>query len=58
MPNLTRLGMIGFPDGSAAGSVAKLEHNGLKASSQLGFEVLRYDLQWPSLNGLDGAVKR
>ena len=57
MPNLTRLGMIGFPDGSVAGSIAKLEHNGLrKASSHLGFEVLRYDLQWPNLDGLDDAV--
>ena len=53
MPNLTRLGMIGFADGS----VTNLEHNGLrKASSQLGFEVLRYDLKWPDLNGLDDAV--
>ena len=53
MPNLTRLGMIGF----ANGLLANLEHNGLrKASSQLGFEVLRYDLQWPNLDGLDDAV--
>ncbi|MBR1142458.1 ABC transporter substrate-binding protein [Bradyrhizobium sp. AUGA SZCCT0431] len=56
MPNLTRLGMIGFAGGSVA-SLANLEHTGLqKASSRLGFEVLRYDLQWPNLNGLDDAV--
>jgi putative tryptophan/tyrosine transport system substrate-binding protein len=53
MPNLTRLGMIGFADTG----LAKLEYDGLaKASSQLGFEVLRYNLQWPNLNGLDDAV--
>jgi putative ABC transport system substrate-binding protein len=53
MPNLTRLGMIGFSEGI----LGNLEHNGLlKASSQLGFEVLRYDLKWPDLNGLDAAV--
>jgi ABC-type uncharacterized transport system substrate-binding protein len=53
MPNLTRLGMIGF----ANSSLANLEHNGLReAASRLGFEVLRYDLQWPSLDGLDDAV--
>jgi putative ABC transport system substrate-binding protein len=53
MPQLTRLGMIGF----ANGPIASLEYNGLrKAASQLGFEVLRYDLQWPSLDGLDDAV--
>ena len=35
MPNLTRLGMIGFADTG----LAKLEYDGLaKASSQLGFE--------------------
>jgi len=53
MPNLTRLGMIGFADTR----LANLEYDGLaKASSQLGFEVLRYGLQWPNLNGLDDAV--
>jgi putative tryptophan/tyrosine transport system substrate-binding protein len=53
MPNLHRLGMIGF----AGGLLSNLEHNGLrKASSQLGFEVSRYDLQWPKLDGLDDAV--
>jgi putative tryptophan/tyrosine transport system substrate-binding protein len=53
MPNLTRLGMIGFADGV----ISNLEHKGLRqASSQLGFEVLRYNLQWPNLNGLDDAV--
>lgn len=53
MPNLTRLGMIGF----ANGLLANVEHNGLrKASSHLGFEVLRYDLQGLSLDGLDDAV--
>jgi putative ABC transport system substrate-binding protein len=53
MPNLTRLGMIGF----ANGSLSNLEHNGLlKASSQLGFEVFRYDLPTFSLDGLDDAV--
>jgi putative ABC transport system substrate-binding protein len=52
VPNLTRLGMIGF----ANGVLSNLEHNGLRsASSQLGFEVLRYDLQ-RSLDGLDDAV--
>jgi putative ABC transport system substrate-binding protein len=56
MPNLTRLGMIGFADGPA-GPLTKLEHNGLRtASSVLGFEISRYDLQWPNLNGLDDAV--
>lgn len=53
LPNLTRLGMIGFADGA----LSNLEHNGLlKASSRLGFEVLRYDIRWPSLDGLDDAV--
>jgi putative tryptophan/tyrosine transport system substrate-binding protein len=53
MPNLTRLGMIGFADGV----ITNLERIGLrKASSRLGFEVLSYDLQWPNLNGLDDAV--
>jgi putative ABC transport system substrate-binding protein len=53
VPNLTRLGMIGF----ANGVLSNLEHNGLrKASSQLGFEVLRYDLQRASLDGFDDAV--
>ena len=53
MPNLTRLGMIGFADTG----LAKLEYDGLaRASSQLGFEVSRDNLQWPSLNGLDDAV--
>jgi putative ABC transport system substrate-binding protein len=53
MPNLTRLGMIGF----AGNRVEKLEHEGLrKAGSRLGFEVLRYDLQWPELDGLEDAV--
>jgi putative ABC transport system substrate-binding protein len=52
VPNLTRLGMIGF-----ATNISNLEHNGLrKASSHLGFEVLRYNLQRPSLDGLDDAV--
>ena len=56
MPNLTRLGMIGFANGGG-GLLANLEHNGLrKASSLLGFEVLRYDLQGLSLDGLDDAV--
>ncbi len=53
VPNLTRLGMIGF----ANNLLANLEHNGLrKASSQLGFEVLRYDLPRLGLDGLDDAV--
>lgn len=53
MPNLTRLGMISF----ANGSHSNLEHNGLlKASSQLGFEVFRYDLPTFGLDGLDDAV--
>jgi putative ABC transport system substrate-binding protein len=53
MPNLTRLGMIGF----ANGSLSNLEHSGLlKASSQFGFELLRYDLPTFSLDGLDDAV--
>jgi putative ABC transport system substrate-binding protein len=53
MPNLTRLGMIGF----ANGTLSNIEHNGLlKASSQLGFEVFRYDLPTFSLGGLDDAV--
>jgi putative tryptophan/tyrosine transport system substrate-binding protein len=53
VPNLTRLGMIGF----ANGILSNLEHNGLrKASSQLGFEVLRYDLQRAGLDGFDDAV--
>lgn len=53
MPNLTRLGMIGFADNG----LVDLEHNGLRrASSRLGFEVLRYDLQWPNLDGLDDVV--
>jgi putative ABC transport system substrate-binding protein len=53
MPNLTRLGMIGFADNR----LIDLEHNGLRrASSRLGFEVSRYDLQWPNLDGLDDAV--
>ena len=53
VPNLTRLGMIGF----ANGLLANLEHNGLKkASAQLGFEVLRYDLPQFSLDGLDDAI--
>lgn len=52
VPNLTRLGMIGF-----ATNTSNLEHNGLqKASSQLDFKVLRYDLPRPSLDGLDDAV--
>jgi putative ABC transport system substrate-binding protein len=53
IPNLTRLGMIGF----ANGILANIQYNGLrKASSQLGFEVLRYDLKQLSLNALDDAV--
>lgn len=53
LPNLTRLGMIGFADGA----LSNLEHNGLRqASSRLGFEVRRYDIRWPSLDGLDDAV--
>lgn len=56
VPNLTRLGMIGFNDERNPG-IPRLEHNALrKASSQLGFEVFRYDLEWPSLDGLDDAV--
>jgi putative ABC transport system substrate-binding protein len=56
MPNLTRLGMIGFANGGGV-LLANLEHNGLrKASSALGFEVMRYDLQGLSLDGLDDAV--
>jgi putative ABC transport system substrate-binding protein len=56
VPNLTRLGMIGFK-GNSQMSQPNLEHNALrKASSQLGFEVFRYDLEWPSLDGLDDAV--
>lgn len=52
VPNLTRLGMIGF-----ATNISNLEHAGLrKASSQLAFEVLRYDLPQPGLDGLDGVV--
>jgi putative tryptophan/tyrosine transport system substrate-binding protein len=53
MPNLTRLGMIGFSEVL----LTNLEHNGLrKASSRLGFEVSRYDLKYPKLDGLDDAV--
>ncbi len=56
VPNLTRLGMIAFDD-SKQPSLPSLEYNGLRtASAQLGFEVVRYDLQWPSLDGLDDAV--
>jgi putative ABC transport system substrate-binding protein len=44
VPNLARLGMIGFDDAKRP-SQPSLEHNALrKASSQLGFEVLRYDI--------------
>jgi putative ABC transport system substrate-binding protein len=57
VPNLTRLGMIGFKERNPQISIPRLEHNALrKASSQLGFEVFRYDLEWPSLDGLDDAV--
>jgi putative ABC transport system substrate-binding protein len=53
VPNLTRLGMITF----ANSSVANLQQDGLRrASARLGFEVLRYDLEWPRLDGLDDAV--
>jgi putative ABC transport system substrate-binding protein len=52
VPNLTRLGMIGF-----ATNISNLEHAGLrKASSQLDFELLRYDLPQLGLDGLDDAV--
>lgn len=57
VPNLTRLGMIGFKERDPKMSQPRLEHNALrKASSQLGFEVFRYDLEWPSRDGLDDAV--
>lgn len=56
MPNLTRLGMIGFATSNRA-DLQNLEHRGLqKASSEFGFEVFRYDLQWPKLDGLEDAV--
>jgi putative tryptophan/tyrosine transport system substrate-binding protein len=57
VPNLTRLGMIGFKENDPRMSQSRVEHNALRqASSQLGFEVFRYDLQWPSRDGLDDAV--
>jgi putative tryptophan/tyrosine transport system substrate-binding protein len=53
VPGLNRLGMIGFDDYKQP-SVPSIEHNALrKASSQLGFEVIRYDLPDPLTNHMD-----
>lgn len=58
VPNLTRLGMIGFADSAnpvAAANLALPERNALrKVSGHLGFEFLSYDIR--SLDDLDGAV--
>ncbi|WP_456742193.1 MULTISPECIES: ABC transporter substrate binding protein [unclassified Bradyrhizobium] len=57
VPNLTRLGMIAFRERDVKMSQTRLEHNALKkAASQLGFAVLRCDLERPGREGLDDAV--
>ena len=58
VPNLSRLGMIGFADSAnpvAAGNLALPERNALrKVSEQFGFEFSNYDIR--TLDDLDGAV--
>ena len=54
VPKLTRLGMIGIADSDTA-NLAIPERNGLrKASAQLGFEFLNYDIR--TLDDFDAAV--